>query len=115
MTIKSAGRSPRRRIYRRTLAIGTTFARAEKWEEQGVVDRLDHYRVTARSGQTAIIVPTEQSPMVVGTTITDRGKTNNIQLRQIGTSLQLKPKVVGEHTIDIDLKYENSELFESPR
>ena len=51
--------------------------------------------------------------MVVGTTITQMGKTNNIQFKQTGTSLKLKLRVVGEHSIDVDVEYENTELFDS--
>jgi hypothetical protein len=85
----------------------------DQWEALGAVRRLEHFRATSRSGQGVLVVPTEQAPMIVGTSITQFGKTNNIQLRQIGTSLKLKPKVVGEHGIDVDVEYENTELFDS--
>jgi hypothetical protein len=85
----------------------------DQWDELGAARRLEHFRATSRSGQEVLVVPTEQAPMVVGTSITQFGKTNNIQLRQIGTSLKLNPNVVGEYKIDVDVEYENTELFDS--
>ena len=31
----------------------------DQWEEQGAVQRLEHFRASSRSGQTVVVVPTE--------------------------------------------------------
>ena len=67
----------------------------ERLQEQGVVRRLQTFRVSALSGTEATVVCGERAAVVIGATISDRGRTNNIQYQQIGTALKLTPAVVG--------------------
>lgn len=82
-------------------------------QEQGVVRRLQSFRVTTLSGQESTVVCGERAAVVIGTTISDRGRTNNIQYQQIGTVLKLLPAMVEKDEVSVDLSYERSDLANS--
>lgn len=82
-------------------------------QEQGVVRRLQSFRVTTLSGQESTVVCGERVAVVMGTTISDRGRTNNIQYQQIGIALKLLPAMIEKDEVSVDLSYERSDLAKS--
>lgn len=82
-------------------------------QQQGVVQRLQSFRVTTLSGQESTVVCGERAAVVIGTTISDFGRTNNIQYQQIGTVLKLLPLLLEQGEVSVDLNYERSDLAKS--
>jgi len=82
-------------------------------QEQGVVRRLQSFRATTVNGQESTVVCGERAAAIIGTTLSDRGRTNNIQYQQIGTALKLLPVVIEEGQISVDVSYERSDLAKS--
>lgn len=85
----------------------------ERLQDEGVVQRLQSFRVTTVSGQESTVVCGERAAIVTGTTITDFGRTNNLQYQQVGTALKLLPAIVEKDEVSVDVSYERSDTSKS--
>lgn len=68
------------------------------------------YRLTVLDGQKSLLLDSAQLPQVTGVTLSDFGQSNNLLYRQVGTNIELTPRVERDRTITVDIRVEQSRL-----
>ena len=79
-------------------------------QEQGMLGRLQNFRVTIIGGAEATILCGERAATVTGVTMSDRGQSTNIIYQQVGTVVKLTPIVKPKGTIQVAMSFNRSEL-----
>jgi Flp pilus assembly secretin CpaC len=76
---------------------------------QGRVDVLYRISLTTADQQTAKFQVSHRLPRIVGMTLTQFGQTNNIDMLNTGTTVEIQPRVAGE-IVSLTVSFEDSRL-----
>jgi Flp pilus assembly secretin CpaC len=83
-------------------------------QKKGLLGNVLHYKVTALENQSTSLLQSESKPMVTGLIsggFGGKGKTaSSITYKNVGTSLEVKPRLGADKTVLLELRMEGSHL-----
>lgn len=83
-------------------------AKLREMKKAGLVTTLRHFKLSALENQRATLRMGESRPYVIGSSVSSRGiSTGSINYRDLGTTLSLKPRLVGSDCV-VELELEDS-------
>jgi hypothetical protein len=74
------------------------------------IQTLTGLELTTIAGQTAFVQIGHRKPRIVGTTFSQRGRTNNLSMEDVGSIMQITPQVVPDGSLVVAVDIERSDL-----
>ena len=74
------------------------------------IQTLSGFELTTIAGQSAFVQIGHRKPRIVGTTFSQQGRTNNLDMENVGTILQITPQVVPDGALVLAVDIESSDL-----
>ncbi len=74
------------------------------------IQTLTGLELTTIAGQTAFVQIGHRKPKIVGTTFSQRGRTNNVSMENVGSIVQITPQVVRDGSLVVAVDIERSDL-----
>ncbi len=81
--------------------------------ERKAIRAIQEYRLTTLDRSLTNVLCGERVPQITGVTLSDRGRTNNIMLQQVGTAVELTPMIGDDDMIRVRVSIEKSGLEQS--
>jgi Bacterial type II and III secretion system protein len=79
----------------------------------GLLQKSREVRIQTLNGQTAVAQMGTDQPSITATQINDRGTTNNIMMRSVGTIVSVTPRIDTEGAIQVGFEYNSTRLEQS--
>ena len=74
------------------------------------IETLTGLELVTVAGQAASVQIGHRKPRIVGTTISQRGRSNSVQMENVGTIVQITPQVVPDGSLVVAVEMERSDL-----
>ena len=74
------------------------------------IETLTGLELVTVSGQTAFVQIGQRKPRIVGASISQRGRSNQVQMENVGTILEITPQVIPDGSLVVAVNIERSDL-----